>query len=71
VHTAHEPPPLTGEQAALLRLAGQGLTTTAIARELGLTVAVTKHRFAATCRILGARDRSEALIKAARMGLVE
>jgi len=68
---APQPALLTEDQAALLKLAGKGMPTSAIARELGISLAVAKHRFAAVYRALGARDRGEALIKAARLGIIE
>lgn len=62
--------PLSDEQLTILDLAGKGKATKEIAEELGSTIAVVKHRFNEIFRLLGVHSRAQALLKAAKMGLI-
>jgi len=57
---------LTERQRAVLELVLQGYNTKMIARQLGIAVATAKVHLAAIYRLMGARDRSEAIVKANR-----
>jgi DNA-binding NarL/FixJ family response regulator len=65
------PPPsaalgLTARQAEVLALLARGLPNKSIARELGLTEATVKVHLLAIFRVLGVRNRTEAVIAAQR-----
>lgn len=61
---------LTERQIAILTLASEGKGTMEIAEELGLTYASVKHHFDAIFRVMGVHSRAQALLKAARMGII-
>jgi DNA-binding CsgD family transcriptional regulator len=58
---------LTVRQREVLRLLATGLSVKGIARELGLSIGTVKTHLAQAYRILGARNRTEALIRAGLM----
>jgi DNA-binding NarL/FixJ family response regulator len=55
---------LTGRQSDVLNLLGKGRSTKEIARTLGLSVGTIKVHLASTYRVLGARNRVEAAVRA-------
>lgn len=57
---------LTERQRAVLELVLEGYNTKMIARQLNIAVATAKVHLAAVYRMLGARNRSEAIIKTTR-----
>ncbi len=60
---------LTPRQLDVLRCLAQGLPNKLIARELALTEGTVKIHIAAILRVLGARNRTEALVRARAAGL--
>lgn len=62
--------PLTPREAAVLRLLAQGLTNKAIAHELGISEHTVKFHVNAVLGKLGAQSRTEAAVRAARLGLL-
>lgn len=60
---------LTERQLTTLRLAIQGKANKTIARELGLSEATVKAHLSAAFRVLGVRNRTEAVFAVARNGL--
>ncbi len=69
--TRDEPslPHLTVRQREVLRALSRGLPTKLIARELGLSEHTVKDHIAVVLEVLGARNRTEAVIKASQLGL--
>jgi len=63
-------PALTPREGDVLRLMAQGLTTKAIARELGLSPETAKDYLLGVFRKLEVRDRVSALRRATELGLV-
>ncbi len=63
-------PPLTEREAQVLRLIAQGMQNKEIAGELSLTVATVKHHVGRVLGKLGAGSRTEALVKAQKLGLL-
>jgi two-component system nitrate/nitrite response regulator NarL len=61
---------LTSREREVLALLAQGLANKVIAARLGITEHTVKTHVAAVYEKLGARNRAEVLIAAARMGLV-
>ncbi len=57
---------LTERQRAVLELVLQGYNTKMIARQLNIAVATTKVHLAAIYRLVGARNRSEVIVKTTR-----
>jgi two-component system, NarL family, nitrate/nitrite response regulator NarL len=62
--------PLTPRESEVLQLLAQGLTNHAIARHLGISDHTAKFHVTAILGKLGAGSRSEAIVVAARTGLV-
>ncbi len=63
--------PVTPRQAEVLSLAGQGKSNKAIARDLNLTENTVKIHMAAILRAFDAKNRTEAVMAARRLGLIE
>jgi DNA-binding NarL/FixJ family response regulator len=61
---------LTERQLDVLRFLGQGLSNKGIANRLDLTEGTVKLHVSALMRALGARNRTEAVMAAERMGLL-
>jgi len=61
---------LTDDDLAVLRLLGQGLTTDAIARELGVSERTLRRRVRLICDRLGVKTPIEAVVWAARSRLI-
>lgn len=62
--------PLTPREATVLRLLAQGLTNKAIAHDLGISEHTVKFHVNAVLGKLGAQSRTEAAVRAARLGLL-
>lgn len=62
---------LSEEQIEVLKLSTNGYSNKQIANKLGLSLGIVKNRFREIFRILDARDRTHAVIKAIRKGLIE
>ncbi len=60
-------PVLTPRQRDVLRALGRGLPTKTIARELGLSEHTVKEHIAGVFHLLGAHNRTEAVIKSSRL----
>jgi DNA-binding CsgD family transcriptional regulator len=69
--TRANPAGLTGRQAQVLRLLGEGLTNAEIARRLVVSARTVDSHVAAVLAKLGARNRRDALARAAEIGLLE
>jgi DNA-binding NarL/FixJ family response regulator len=65
----HQPVSLTPRQLQVLQLLMQGHPNNLIARALDLTEGTVKVHVAAILRALQARNRTEAVVVARRMGL--
>ncbi len=67
-----EPPqnPLSAREAEVLQLLAQGLTNRAIALELDITQHTVKFHVNAIMSKLGAQSRTEAVVRATRLGLI-
>ena len=61
---------LTPRESLILNLIAQGATNGEVAGELGLQIRTVKHHTSSVFRKLGARNRSEAVALAYRLGLV-
>ena len=61
---------LTDDDLAVLRLLGRGLTTDAIARELGVSERTLRRRVRLICDRLGVKTPIEAVVWAARNRLI-
>jgi DNA-binding NarL/FixJ family response regulator len=62
--------PLTPRESEVLQLLAEGLTNKAIAARLGISEHTAKFHVNAILGKLGAESRTEALVQAARLGLV-
>ncbi len=62
-------PHFTTRQLQVLRALSRGLPTKLIARELGLSEHTVKDHITVVLEVLGARNRTEAVIKASQLGL--
>jgi len=62
--------PLTRRETEVLALLAQGLANKVIAARLGITEATVKTHIAAVYEKLNARNRAEAVVAAARQGLI-
>jgi DNA-binding NarL/FixJ family response regulator len=62
--------PLTARESEVLQLLAQGLANKAIAQRLGISEHTAKFHVTAILGKLGAQSRTEALVQAARLGLV-
>jgi DNA-binding NarL/FixJ family response regulator len=66
-----EPPePLTPREREVLELLGQGLSNHQIAERLGISEHTAKFHVAAVCGKLGAANRTEAVSRGVRRGLI-
>jgi DNA-binding NarL/FixJ family response regulator len=63
-------PPLTARELEVLQLLAEGAANKEIARRLGISAHTVKFHLAAIFAKLGAASRTEALVAAARRGLV-
>jgi DNA-binding NarL/FixJ family response regulator/signal transduction histidine kinase len=63
-------PRLTERQTDVLRLSAQGRSNKEIARELDLSPATVKAHIAAGLAVLGAANRTEAVVRARELGLI-
>jgi DNA-binding NarL/FixJ family response regulator len=63
--------PLTAREMDILRLLVEGLTNTAIAQVLGLSAGTIKGYAHTILQKLGTNDRTQAAVKAIRLGLVK
>jgi DNA-binding NarL/FixJ family response regulator len=63
-------PKLTPRQFETLRLLGDGLSTTEIATQLGVSDDTARNHVRAVLRALGAHSRLEAVVSAQRLGLL-
>jgi DNA-binding NarL/FixJ family response regulator len=61
---------LTEEQIRMLKLASKGYTNKEIASKLGVPVTTIKSRFFDVCKKLNARDRTQTVIEAMKLGLL-
>ncbi|KRC66306.1 LuxR family transcriptional regulator [Aeromicrobium sp. Root236] len=61
---------VTDDDLAVLRLLGRGLTTDAIARELGVSERTLRRRVRLICDRLGVKTPIEAVVWAARNRLI-
>jgi two-component system nitrate/nitrite response regulator NarL len=68
--TAPAAEPLTPRELEVLALLSEGLSNKGIAQRLGISEHTAKFHVNAILGKLGAESRSEAIVKAARMGLV-
>jgi len=66
----HASEALTPRELQVLALVAEGLSNRAIAERLGITERTTKFHASSILAKLGAESRSEAIVRAARMGLV-
>jgi DNA-binding NarL/FixJ family response regulator len=66
----HSQSTLTARQVAVLDRMAKGLPNKSIARELNMAEGTVKLHVAAILRILNVRNRTEAVIKAAQLGLL-
>jgi DNA-binding NarL/FixJ family response regulator len=62
---------LSWEERAVLGLAARGLTNEEVAARLGLTRAAVGEAVARAMRALSGRTKLEAIVAAARLGLIE
>lgn len=69
---AHNSPtePLTAREREVLQLVAQGLANKAIAARLAITEATVKFHVNSLMRKLGAQSRTDAVVRASRLGLV-
>jgi DNA-binding NarL/FixJ family response regulator len=68
--SAEPPEPLTPREVEVLGLLSEGLANKAIAARLGISEHTAKFHVNAILGKLGAESRSEAIVRAARLGLV-
>ncbi len=62
--------PLTGRELEVLRLVAEGLPNKAIAARLGVSDHTVKFHLNAVLRKLGAQSRTDAVVRATRLGLL-
>ena len=62
--------PLTDREEEILRMVAQGLTNREIAQRLFLAEGTVKNYISAILNKIGARDRTQAALKASKMGLI-
>ena len=66
----HSQSSLTARQIAVLDLMAKGLPNKSIAKELNMAEGTVKLHVAAILRLLGARNRTEAVVLATQLGLL-
>ncbi|MCU1345018.1 MAG: DNA-binding response regulator [Acidimicrobiia bacterium] len=62
---------LTAREMELLQLIGEGLSTPEVAAQLYISTKTVKNHLASIFEKLDARDRTQAVVKAVRMGIIE
>jgi DNA-binding NarL/FixJ family response regulator len=62
---------LTAREEELLQLIGEGLSTSEVASQLYISTKTVKNHLASIFEKLDARDRTQAVVKAVRMGIIE
>ncbi len=62
---------LTAREQELLQLIGEGLSTPEVAAQLYISTKTVKNHLASIFEKLDARDRTQAVVKAVRMGIIE
>jgi DNA-binding NarL/FixJ family response regulator len=62
---------LTAREEELLQLIGEGLSTPEVAAQLYISTKTVKNHLASIFEKLDARDRTQAVVKAVRMGIIE
>jgi len=62
---------LTAREEELLQLIGEGLSTPEVAATLYISTKTVKNHLASIFEKLDARDRTQAVVKAVRMGIIE
>jgi DNA-binding NarL/FixJ family response regulator len=62
---------LTAREEELLQLIGEGLSTPEVAAKLYISTKTVKNHLASIFEKLDARDRTQAVVKAVRMGIIE
>jgi two-component system, NarL family, nitrate/nitrite response regulator NarL len=62
---------LTSRQIEVLELMGHGMPNKSIARSLNVAEGTIKLHVAAILRVLGSRNRTEAVVQAARLGVIQ
>jgi len=62
---------LTSRQKEVLELMGHGLPNKSIARSLNVAEGTIKLHVAAILRVLGSRNRTEAVVQAAKLGVIQ
>ncbi len=65
------PPQLTDQELRLLALLANGLSTDAVARQLGLTERTTRRRVRLVCDRIGVEKPIQAVVWAARSGVLQ
>lgn len=63
--------PLSDRECLILQLLAEGCTTADVAQRLFLSVHTIRNHLAAIYRLLGVRDRNEAVFLAARLALIQ
>ena len=64
------PSPLTKREEEILQLVADGRSTTEVARDLFISAKTVKNHLASIYQKLDARDRTQAVLQAVRMGIV-
>ncbi len=64
------PSPLTRREEEILQLVADGRSTTEVARELFISAKTVKNHLASVYQKLDARDRTQAILAAVRLGIV-
>ncbi|MGV8118952.1 MAG: response regulator [Candidatus Xenobiia bacterium LiM19] len=62
---------VSGEQKIILTMAAKGMGNKEISDKMGCSISNIKHRFSDILKVLEARDRTHAVVKAIKTGLIE
>jgi DNA-binding NarL/FixJ family response regulator len=62
---------VSGEQKIILTMAAKGMSNKEISDKMGCSISNVKHRFSDILKVLEARDRTHAVVKAIKTGLIE